>query len=80
MMSTKDEVRIAAAGQAAEWFIANQEPAPGYDQRAAFVAWLKASPTHVEEYLGVTPAHVGVAPAFRGLKVEVAPAIDHLLR
>jgi|SoiMethySBSTD1v2_1073268.scaffolds.fasta_scaffold133082_2 transmembrane sensor len=53
MMSTKDEVRIAAAGQAAEWFIANQEPAPDYKQCAAFIAWLKASPIHIEEYLGV---------------------------
>ena len=53
MISTKDEVRIAAAGQAAEWFIANQEPAPDSTQRAAFVAWLKASPIHIEEYLGV---------------------------
>jgi transmembrane sensor len=53
MNSTKDEVRIAAAGQAAEWFIANQEPVPEHTQRAAFVAWLKASPIHIEEYLGV---------------------------
>ena len=53
MISTKDEVRIAAAGQAAEWFIANQEPTPDSTRRAAFVAWLKASPIHIEEYLGV---------------------------
>jgi transmembrane sensor len=53
MIPTKDEIRIAVAGQAAEWFIANQEPAPDHTQRAAFVAWLKASPIHIEEYLGV---------------------------
>lgn len=53
MLSSKDEVRIAASGQAAEWFIANREPAPDHNQRAAFIAWLKASPIHIEEYLGV---------------------------
>ena len=53
MTPDKDQVRIAAAGQAAEWFIANQVPAPDHPQRAAFVAWLKSSPIHIEEYLGV---------------------------
>ena len=53
MTPTKDQVRIAAAGQAAEWFIANQVPAPDHAQRAAFVAWIKSSPIHIEEYLGV---------------------------
>ena len=53
MVATKDPVHIAAAGQAAEWFIANQEPAPDYAQRAGFIAWLKSSPIHIEEYLGI---------------------------
>lgn len=53
MTPTRDEVRIAAAGQAAEWFIANQAPAMDQARRAAFFAWLKSSPIHVEEYLGV---------------------------
>jgi transmembrane sensor len=53
MTPTKDRVRIAAAGQAAEWFIANQDSVPERYRRAAFVAWLKASPIHIEEYLGI---------------------------
>ena len=53
MTPTKDQVRIAAAGQAAEWFIVNQDPAPDHSQRTAFIAWLKSSPIHIEEYLGV---------------------------
>jgi transmembrane sensor len=53
MTPAKDQVRIAAAGQAAEWFIANQDRAADHDQRAAFVAWLKSSPIHIEEYLGI---------------------------
>jgi transmembrane sensor len=53
MTPAKDQVRVAAAGQAAEWFIANQDPAPDQERRAAFVAWLRSSPIHIEEYLGV---------------------------
>jgi transmembrane sensor len=49
----RDQVRIAAAGQAAEWFVANQDPARDFAQRAAFVAWLRSSPIHIEEYLGI---------------------------
>ena len=53
MTPARDQVRIAAAGQAAEWFIANQDQALDHNQRAAFVAWLKSSPIHIEEYLGI---------------------------
>lgn len=53
MTPTNDQVRAAVARQAAEWFLANQDPAPEYADRAEFVAWLKASLVHVKEYLGV---------------------------
>src|SRR5262245_861866 len=41
------------AEEAAEWFVANRD---GLDlvQRATFSAWLRTSPRHVEEYLGVS--------------------------
>ncbi|HVO48434.1 MAG TPA: FecR domain-containing protein [Steroidobacteraceae bacterium] len=44
--------RARVAGEAADWFVANRG---GLDdeQRRRFAAWLKASPLHVEEYLGV---------------------------
>jgi transmembrane sensor len=53
MISTSDQVRAVVAQQAADWLIANQGEIPDHSERAAFVAWLKASPIHVEEYLGV---------------------------
>lgn len=53
MTPTSDQVRAAVASQAADWFVANQDPAPEYADRAAFVAWLRSSPIHVEEYLGI---------------------------
>jgi transmembrane sensor len=60
-----EEIRTAIAQQAGEWFIANQAGSLAEQDGAAFLAWLKASPVHVREYLGVAriahhlPAAVG---------------------
>jgi len=60
-----EEIRTAIAQQAAEWFIANQAGPLPEEDGTAFLAWLKASPIHVREYLGVArvarhlPAAVG---------------------
>ena len=75
MTLARDQVRIAAASQAAEWFIANQAPAPDHSQRASFVAWLKASPIHIEEYLGVAM----VAREFRSAADEPGKAFESLV-
>jgi transmembrane sensor len=47
------QIRAAVAQQAGTWFILNQSGPLEHRERAAFMAWLKASPIHVEEYLGV---------------------------
>ena len=53
-MTSKDEqVRATIAEQASEWFVANDDQALGKDESAVLVAWLKASPLNVEEFLGV---------------------------
>ncbi|TMJ00342.1 MAG: DUF4880 domain-containing protein [Alphaproteobacteria bacterium] len=52
-MSTGDDrEREVIAEQAAEWFVANREPLDA-TQRAAFGEWLRRSPRHAEEYLGL---------------------------
>jgi len=48
-----EEIRTAIAEQAGEWFVANQAGALGAEDAAAFLAWLKLSPIHVREYLGI---------------------------
>jgi transmembrane sensor len=53
MRPVDDQIRRMVSQQAADWYVANQEDALGESDRDAFVAWLKASPIHVEEYLGV---------------------------
>ena len=53
MTPSAEQITAAVAQQAADWFVANQAGPLGQADRAAFVAWLKASPIHVKEYLGV---------------------------
>ena len=53
MTPNEEQVRAAVAQQAGTWFIANQSGSLEQAERADFMAWLKASPIHVEEYLGV---------------------------
>src|SRR5215470_9538290 len=52
MNAKEDRIRTLIAEEAADWFVANRA---GLDpeETARFAAWLKASPTNVEEYLGV---------------------------
>jgi transmembrane sensor len=53
-MTSKDErVRATIAEQASEWFVANDDAPLNTPDSAALIAWLKASPAHVEEFLGV---------------------------
>ncbi|HXI67393.1 MAG TPA: FecR/PupR family sigma factor regulator [Steroidobacteraceae bacterium] len=53
-MTSKDEqVQSTIAAQASEWFVANDERPLDGEESAALMAWLKASPRHIEEFLGV---------------------------
>ena len=52
-MSATDKVRASIAEEAAEWFVANRHGVPDSAQQATFAGWLKTSPVHIEEYLGV---------------------------
>ena len=53
MISKNEQIRTAVAEQAADWFVVNDEGPLDAEQSTALVAWLKASPLHVEEFLGV---------------------------
>ena len=53
MIPSEEEICGAIAQQAGEWFIANQAGPLTEEDGAALLAWLKASPVHVREYLGV---------------------------
>jgi ferric-dicitrate binding protein FerR (iron transport regulator) len=72
MAPIDEQIRTAIAQQAASWFVANRSGTLGNAERAAFVAWLKASPVHVEEYFGVAAIAHGVRSAtdHPGLSIE----------
>lgn len=65
MTPSNEDVRAAIAQQAAEWFIANHSGSLTEKEGAEFLTWLRDSPAHVREYLGVAriahrlPAAVG---------------------
>jgi len=52
MSASEERVRDLITQQAADWFVANRAQL-SEQERNAFSAWLRASPMHVEEYLGV---------------------------
>ena len=54
MISNEEKVRAAIAEQSGEWFVANDEGPLDARDSAALSAWLKASPAHIEEFLGVS--------------------------
>ena len=54
MISRDDKLRASPTEQAAEWFVLNDVGPLDERQSEALVAWLKASPSHVEEFLGVS--------------------------
>jgi transmembrane sensor len=69
MTSSKDEqIRAAVAEQAAEWFVANDEGPLDARESAELVAWLKASPVHVEEFLRVAVIARDLGAAAAGLE------------
>lgn len=69
MNSNEEQVRAAIAEQAGAWFVANDEGPLNARDSAALATWLKTSPVHIEEFLGVSVIardlrNVGTDPEF----------------
>jgi transmembrane sensor len=86
MNSSSERIRDAVAEQAADWFVQNRGGPLEREARAAFVAWLRASPLHVEEYLGMAAVARDLAvaaddPEFRpeALVERAAAANDNVV-
>jgi transmembrane sensor len=74
-MSANDErVRDLIAQQASDWFVANRAELSARE-REDFAAWLKASPLHVEEYLGLA----AIARDLREACAEPQIPVDELV-
>jgi transmembrane sensor len=63
MNQTDAQIRMAIAARAAEWFAAHRGGVLDERERAAFFAWLKTSPVHIEEYLAVAAIERDLAAA-----------------
>jgi transmembrane sensor len=53
MTPSNEQIRLAIAEQAIEWFVENRGGPLDPEARSRFMAWLKASPVHVGEYLAI---------------------------
>jgi transmembrane sensor len=53
MTTSEQQIRSAIAQLAADWYIANRSGPLSDGKRGDFLAWLKSSPVHIEEYLAV---------------------------
>src|ERR1700680_3221685 len=53
MTPSEEQIRLAIAEQASEWFVENRDGPLDRETRSRFMAWLKAPPVHVGEYLAI---------------------------
>lgn len=53
MTPTDEQIRLAIAHQAAEWFVAHRTRSLDEARRVAFAEWLRTSPVHIDEYLRI---------------------------
>ncbi len=53
MTPSNEQIRLAIADQAIEWFEENRRGPLDREARSRFMAWLTASPVHVDEYLTI---------------------------
>jgi transmembrane sensor len=63
MNASDPRVRSAITQVAAEWFAAHRAGPLSEADRGAFLAWLKSSPAHIEEYLGIAALERALAAA-----------------
>jgi ferric-dicitrate binding protein FerR (iron transport regulator) len=69
------ESPIAAA--AAAWYLAQREAPLAPVQQAEFLAWLRQSPTHVSEYLGIAHLHQDLPAAAHSQQASSAQLCAH---
>jgi transmembrane sensor len=69
MSTSEQQIHSAITQLAADWFVAHRTRPLSDAERAEFLGWLKSSPVHIEEYLGIAALEGILADA------TVTPAI-----
>ena len=70
MPPNNEQILVAIAEQAAAWFVENRSGPLNSEARASFIAWLRASPVHVQEYLGIAALAGDLAAAVNDPQVS----------
>jgi transmembrane sensor len=75
-MSPSDEqIRLAIAEQASEWFVENRGGPVDRETRTRFLNWLRTSPVHVEEYLTIAGLVRDLDTAARTAQIPLDPLL-----
>jgi transmembrane sensor len=75
MTPSDEQIRMAIAQQASEWFIENRGGPLDREARSRFMAWLKASPEHVGEYLAIAGLARDLETAVNTTEISLEPLL-----
>jgi transmembrane sensor len=70
MTPSNEQILAAIAEQAGAWFVENRSGPLNSEARASFITWLRASPVHVQEYLGIAALAGDLAEAVKDPQVS----------
>jgi transmembrane sensor len=77
MTPSDEQIRLAIAEQASEWFVENRGGPLDRETRSRFMAWLKASPVHVAEYLAIAGLARDLDTAANTTEIPLEPLLAH---
>ena len=76
MTASERPIQSAISQLAADWFAAHRGGPLSLGEREDFLGWLKASPIHIEEYLGVAALERTLQDAARDPPMSVAALVE----
>jgi transmembrane sensor len=79
MTPSDEQIRMAIAEQASEWFVENRGGSIDREARSRFMAWLKASPVHVGEYLAIAGLAHDLNTAANTAEIPLEPLLARAL-
>src|ERR1700730_150295 len=75
MTLSDEQIRMAIAEQANEWFVENRGGPLDREARSRFMAWLKTSPVHVGEYLAIAALARDLDTAANTTEISLEPLL-----
>jgi transmembrane sensor len=75
MTPSDEQIRMAIAEQANEWYVENRGGPLDREARSRFMAWLQASPVHVGEYLAIAALARDLGTAANTAEIPLEPLL-----